>query len=73
MKNKILGLPKAAVIVIGIVITALFLLCFQPYCRGITFVISDSRKKEASFADSKLAKLFIMNQICITNFSFLNL
>lgn len=25
MKNKILGLPKAAVIVIGIVITALFL------------------------------------------------
>ena len=35
--------------------------------------LSDSRKKEASFADSKLAKLFIMNQICITNFSFLNL
>ena len=38
-----------------------------------TFVISDSRKKEASFAGSKLAKLLIMKLICITNFSFLNL
>ena len=26
-----------------------------------------------SFAGSKLAKLLIMNQICITNFSFFNL
>ena len=30
MKNKILGLPKAAVIVIGIVITALFLVLMLP-------------------------------------------
>ena len=37
MKNKILGLPKAAVIVIGIVITALFLVLMNLVGAADTF------------------------------------
>ena len=43
MKNKILGLPKAAVIVIGIVITALFLVLMNL----VTFWVYGADKRRA--------------------------
>ena len=50
-----------------------FYSAFSKVVGCVTFVLSVTGKEETTFTGDKLAKLFIMNQICITNFSFLNL